>query len=473
MKITFCGAAKTVTGSCYLVETAKNKFLVDCGMFQGVGVEDKNLDDFHFNPAEVDFLILTHAHIDHSGLIPKLTKKGFKGKIYLTPPTSAITRLLLLDSAKIQENNSRIKYNDPPAAYNIRQTIYDTTDALEAISRFVPVNFHEETRVGEDLTFEFIQAGHILGAASVLVRGDGKLIVFSGDIGRVDQSLIEPFETEGLSHLLPDFVVMESLYGGIEHESRNSSVAKLVDVINSTVSRGGNVIIPIFAVHRAQEMLEIIKIAISKGRIKSNVQTFLDSPLANEVTKLYTANAKYLNSEFNSDGMSVKYGIGSPEGSLLNRFNFENLNIVKKAKKSLKISGGAGSIILAGSGMADGGRVVHHLAVNLGNGKNSVIFVGFQAPGTLGNKISSGEKTVKIGEQEINVKAHIEYIHGFSAHGDDKDLRTWLGRFGKDNLKNIFLVHSEIERSETFKKELTKENMPVTIPDLYLQSDLV
>ena len=460
MKISFLGAAKTVTGSCYLVEEGSTRFLIDCGMFQGLDVEYLNREMFKFDPKSLDCVILTHAHIDHSGLLPKLVKHGFQGKIYLTPPTSGLCNLLLLDAAKIQEINDRHdRHYSEAAPFAMPGGLYNTDDALNTLGKFFSVPFGHRYEINPNFAFTFVPAGHILGAASVYLEIHGKKLLFSGDIGRMEQALIYGFYKYEVKSYSPDFVIMESLYGGEKHLPREQSVRELLDIINRTTESNGNVIIPTFAVQRTQELLEIFNIALQNSQVNKNVQFYLDSPLAIAVTKLYTSASEYLDKNF-----SQKYP------NLKQRFQFENLRFITHYRRSLKLSNKRGIVILAGSGMADGGRVVSHLRNNLSNGINAAVFVGYQAEGTLGRKLVQGEKKVLIKEKNVRVNAPINYLTGFSAHADSLALLKWLKGYSLNNLQQIFLVHAELERSLKFKNEISQNpetnKFKVEIPNL-------
>ena len=462
MKLTFLGAAKTVTGSCYLVEHESTKILIDCGMFQGMDVEYLNHENFKFNAKEINYVILTHAHIDHSGLLPKLVKYGFRGKIYLTPPSSALSNLLLLDAAKIQELNersTRVYSEAMPLA--IKSGLYNTDDALNTMVKFYSVPFAERFKIKEGLEFTFIPAGHILGAASVFLEFAGKKLLFSGDIGRENQSLVKGYYSFSVEQYRPDYVIMESLYGGERHVPREQTAQEFLDIINDTLQRNGNVIVPSFAVQRTQELLEIFNIALLKNELKDNVQIYLDSPLAIAVTKLYTSSSEFLNDDFIMNYSNIEH-----------RFQFDQLHFITHYRRSLKLANKLGVIIIAGSGMADGGRIVSHLRNNLGNGINSVIFVGYQAEGTLGRTLVDGAKKVVIREKSVAVKAEIHYLRGFSAHADDPTLRVWLKRFDLADLQKIFLVHADPERSAILKSELEQDKYNVEVPMLYQSFDL-
>jgi metallo-beta-lactamase family protein len=458
VNITFLGAAETVTGSCYLVNTGKTKFLVDCGMFQGPDVELRNYDEFAFDPKEIDFLILTHSHIDHSGLLPKLYRKGFRGDVYLSVPTSHVSELLLLDAAGIQENKEKIEeykrrkyFHLPSVTEKMLPVLYDTSDAYGMIALFKTVELNDDFKVNEEVTIQMINAGHILGAVSVIVKVDGKSILFSGDIGHKGQDLVEHFDVN--LKVKVDYVVMESLYGGQIHEPRENTEKALIDTINSTIQRNGNVMIPSFAVQRTQELIYIFKRAKQERRLHEDVQIFLDSPLAIRVTKAYTSNAGYLKEEIQQ---MIRSG-DSP-------FYVPKLKFTQNSKQSFGIMKKGPSVILAGSGMADGGRILGHLRTGLEDTRNTVVFVGYQAEQTLGRELADGAKKVTIDTKVVRVKASIEKLMGFSAHADNNDLLDFVNRLDRSTLKKIFLVHADPSRSEAFAAELKEKGIDPVIP---------
>lgn len=432
--IEFFGAAKTVTGSNYLVKTDHGTFVVDCGMFQGEEVEHINLEDFDYDPSKVDFAMLTHAHIDHSGALPKLVRHGFEGSIYATYNTIELTNELLMDSAKIQEN-AYTKGETFGKYTKVKGMMYNTKDAIATIEKFRSIEFKEEFYPVEGIKVRYIRAGHILGAASIEVKiqdeGVEKTIMFSGDIGRVQSPLIETFDQHVESS--PDYVLMESLYGGQYHDDRNKSADRLVEIINETVKNKGNVYIPCFAVQRTQEVLNDLKHAKDSGTMDIDTTVWMDSPLAQRVTKIYSQALDDRNSGL---------------------FNFKNLIYVKKYRQSQTLSSKQGQVIMAGSGMADGGRILGHLTVGISNPKNVVVFVGFQAIGTIGRQLVEGAKTITVGTKTIPVKAKIYQLEGFSAHGDTDDYVTWLTKFKSEKLKKVLLIHAEPERSQEMKTKL-------------------
>lgn len=454
MNIKFLGAAETVTGSCYLVETDKVQFLIDCGMFQGEEVFSRNFLDFEFDAEKLDFVILTHAHMDHSGLIPKLFRKGFRGKVFMTPPTVGITELLLMDSAKIQEKSTNFKKQ-------YAEILYDAVDVLTATANFFAIQFDEWHEMPNfDLSFKFIPAGHILGAASIQISLSGKNIVFSGDLGRVEQSIVPAPDYSAIKEPI-DYVVMESLYGGIDHTSRSETAVKFITKVNETIDRNGNVIIPCFALHRSQELLELFSYASREGLINKSVQIILDSPLAISLTKLYTSYSSYFNDEIYFEHNNVSTDTVSGKG----RFSGQNLSFSRTHRQSLRLLSRSDSVIISGSGMADGGRILMHLASGLGKKLNSVMFVGFQAPGTLGREIVDGATSVVINNKKIQVKAEIVRFDGFSGHAGNSELLKWLNKFDRNALKNVFLTHADLERSKVFSDQISQLGYNPIIPE--------
>jgi len=469
MKLKFLGAAQTVTGSCYLVEGSTCKFLVDCGMYQGVDVEQKNLEPFDFDPAELNFIILTHAHIDHCGLIPKLFKYGFRGSVYLTPETASLARIMLLDSAKIQEKDLEMGREGGSG-----KMIYGTDDALMAIENFISVNCFDQIKIGEGEYFKFIPAGHVLGAASVYVFCDGKGILFSGDLGRKDQSIIKNFFEYPEIEEKPAYIISESLYGNSIHPERKESANLLVDIIQKTIQRDGNVIIPCFSLHRTQEIIEIMKCATLVADIQENVQIYLDSPMAISINTVYASYTKDFNDSFEYKNTIFEFDRDKLQDATQKivylkqdeRVQFDRIRYIREYKNSLMLSNKTKSIIIAGSGMADGGRVVHHLYNGLNKGLNSVIFVGYQAEGTLGRQLIDGNKVVAINDKNIIVNAEISYLKGFSAHADKNDLMAWLDLHKSSDLNTIFLVHAEKSVMTDYSDTLKNIGYKVELPDL-------
>lgn len=453
MKIQFIGGTRTVTGSCFLLQTNDSKMLVDCGMFQGHDAFKINSEPFVFNPADIDILILTHAHMDHSGLIPKLVKDGFKGKIIATPATLDLLEPLLKDSAHIQQsdtewlNKKAFRQGKPPVL-----PLYTLDDVNAVFPLFKSVPYENFEHIGSGVKYRLLDAGHILGSASVEVWfQDGpkeKKIVFSGDIGKKNNPIIK----DPSSFTESDYVLIESTYGNRLHRGMKETIDELVEAIKTTFTKKGNVLIPAFAVGRTQDLLYILNKLVREGRIPS-ANVYIDSPLAEEITKKYLAHPECFDEEAkklmsnNSIGNSIKlHFTNSVEDSMA-------LNKIKSQ-----------AIIIAGSGMCDGGRIRHHFKYNLWRPECSVIFTGFQAKGTLGRRIVDQEKTVHILGEEIAVKAKIYTLGGFSAHADQKELLEWLAAL--KNKPEVFVVHGEEETSLKFAELIKKRfNYKTHVPE--------
>lgn len=438
MKITFLGAAKTVTGSCYLVETRSCKFLVDCGMFQGRSKEAAmNEEPFPFNPGEIDFVLLTHSHIDHSGRIPKLFIDGFKGPVYATKPTVELCAIMLPDSGHIQEfeneweNRKRERAGLPPV-----KPLYTTQDAINSIQLFRRVNYGEVRKVSEGIKVRFNDAGHILGSSIIEIwieeNGEEAKIVFSGDLGNKGMPILkDPAIIESA-----DYLVIESTYGNRLHVDSKNKLDKFIDIITDTVNKGGNVVIPSFAVGRTQEIIyELNKHLDSKSeRYKQvlNLPVYVDSPLAVSATQVFRNNLDCFDEE-------AREYIENGDNPL----DFPGLQFTQSADESRALNERKDSIIIiSASGMCEAGRIKHHLKHNLWRKESAVIFVGYQAEGTLGRKLVDGAKRVKIFGEEISVNARVEMIEGFSGHADRDGLLDWIGRINKKPQK-IFIVHGE------------------------------
>ena len=459
MKITFYGAARTVTGSCHMVEAAGKKFLVDCGMFQGRLTDQMlNYEDFPFNIQDVDFVILTHAHIDHSGRIPKLFKAGYSGKIYATSATVDLCSIMLADSGHIQEkeiewvNRKRIRAGKKPT-----EPMYTAQDGIDSLDLFYPIEYDEEIKIDKNIRFILRDAGHMLGSSivEVYVKEDGKeeKLVFTGDLGNLNMPIIkDPTYIEGADHL-----VMETTYGDRLHGAMEDQSGKFLQILIDTIDRGGNVIIPSFAVGRTQEMLyEINKFAAMKGigDVMKKIPVYVDSPLAVNATKIFESNPSYYDED------ALRYLLKGD-----NPLEFENLHFVTSSEESKALNEDrTPKVIISASGMCEVGRIKHHLKHNLYRPECTILFVGFQAEGTLGKKILSGEKLVKIFGEEIAVNAEVQYLDAFSGHADKNGLLTWIEKMDKKP-KNIFLVHGEYPAQQAFKNAVQEKfGIPCVIP---------
>lgn len=466
MNITFLGAAKTVTGSNFLVEAAGKKFLVDCGMYQGkAALEMENSEEFLYNVSEIDFMLLTHAHIDHSGRIPKLYNEGYRGPIYAHRATVDLCSIMLPDSGHIQEtevewkNRKRLRAGLEPLP-----PLYTAEEAAKCLEIFRPVEYDTIIDVADNIQVRYNDAGHMLGSSIIEIwvteNGKTEKIVFTGDIGNNDIPLLDsPTMIDDA-----DYLVMESTYGSRLH-MRNDDKAKIfLDVVSETLDHGGRVVIPSFAVGRTQEILyEIDKIKDShkddeefqrKYQQLMKTPVFVDSPLAISATEVFKKNTDLFEEEVQE---KLRHGDHPLE--------FPGLQFTRTADESKALNETYyPSIIISASGMCDIGRIKHHLKHNLWNPSSTILFVGYQAPGTLGRSIVDGADKVKIFGEEISVNARIEYIEGYSGHADQEWLLNFVYSFIKKP-KHIFLVHGEEESEEVLKGLIEKNTqIPVTIP---------
>lgn len=468
MKVTFLGAAGTVTGSCYLLEHMGSKFLVDCGMFQGnKKLKENNYVPFAFNPTEIDFVLLTHAHIDHSGLLPKLVKHGFSGPIYTTSATCDLAAVMLPDSAHIQESEVERKNRKAARAGEaLLEPIYDMQDAYQAVHQLHAHEYDETFSPADGLAVTFKEAGHILGSAMIMLEytegGKTKKLLFSGDIGRYDAAIVnDPANIEAA-----DYVVMETTYGNrLHHDQDIDQEAKkrfLAATINDTFKRGGNVVIPAFAVDRCQDLLLELTTLQNEGLI-GNCKIYVDSPLAVKATTIFDNHPEYFDAE--TRAIIEKYG-KSP---------FKNANIVysQTVQESQAINQiKSHAIILSASGMADAGRIKHHLKHNLWRAESTVIFAGYQAEGTLGRRLIEGDRLVRIHGEQIEVNAKIVVLSGYSAHGDYEELCRWLSGF-KQLPHKLFLTHGEDEARAAFAETVcSRFGIVAQIPNLGDSFDL-
>jgi metallo-beta-lactamase family protein len=442
VSIHFLGANREVTGSCYVIDYQGFKVMVDCGMYQGdEELEKRNAANFLFDPKEIDVLLLTHAHLDHCGLIPKLVKHGFNGKIYLTAPTRDIFEITAYDTAKIQKEDALREPGSP--------IIYNAGDVVNSIAKCQVVNYNDRLQLTNDFYVTFKQAGHILGSAFLYMEVDGKKIVFSGDVGHKGQSIIKPLEYVDDV----DYLIVESTYGDRLHKPRVESEEELIATINKSIENHGNIIIPCFAIERTQELIYDLKSYIAQNRLATIPATYVDSPMAGKVTSVFS---KYFG-EYNTEAKDIVLKGDNP-------FYFENLKFIQDIKKSRRVSirnigknkKGDSIMVLAGSGMCTGGRVLSYLMKNLPLSRSTVIFPGFQAEGTLGREIVDGEKEVYIYDKKVHVRANIVTLGGFSAHGDKADLLDWISPM-KHKLKKVFIAHGDEAVSLRFADILNQE----------------
>lgn len=438
MKLKFFGGANSVTGACYLIETDNKKILVDCGMFQsGKYCDERNLEPFPFNVSEVDFLLVTHAHIDHIGRIPKLVKNGFRGKIISTRPTKDLTEISLLDSSHIVKEEAK---------RDGHESLYVTEDVESALNFFEAVDYDEKINLGDNLFCIFKDAGHILGSSIIEIYGENKKIVFSGDLGNYPNPLLNPPKAIDDA----DYIVCESAYGNRIHEDLFQRKEILEDCIEDTVSSGGVLMIPAFAMERTQDILYEIDNLIEQNRIP-DIPVFLDSPLAIKSTEIYK---KYSGSNYYNKNVAEAF---RANGEL---FNFPRLKFTLTTEESKRINDvNPPKIIIAGSGMSQGGRIIHHERRYLSDSKSLLLIIGYQVAGSLGRRLLDGAKEVKILGERIIVRAKIKAIGGYSAHADQKALFDWVSN-SKNTLKRVFVVQGE-EAAANHLAVLLRDNLGV------------
>ena len=437
MKMKFFGATRTVTGSATLLDFNSSRILIDCGMHQGKNSNALNHQPFPFDPTTIDHVFLTHAHMDHSGMLPRLVKEGYAGTIIATDATVDLAEILLNDTAQIQEKDAewQTKKNRRAGLEQVIEPLYTADDVRATMKRFERRQYNQQKLLLDGFKYRFFDAGHILGSGSLEVNFQGnagaKRILFSGDIGKHGNPIIaDPQHAE-----TADYVVMEATYGNRLHRPFESSVGELLEAITSTFRRGGNVLIPAFAVGRTQDILYLLNQMVIDGKLKP-IDVYVDSPLAEEATAVYLDHPELYDAEASS---LLRNGIGT---SL-------KLHFTKNTEESMAINRiRSGIVIMAGSGMCEGGRIRHHLKHNLWRPECSVIFVGFQAEGTLGREIVDGRRHVNILGEDIAVRAKIYTIGGFSAHADQKELLDWIQTFA--NKPEIFIIHAEETVAEEF-----------------------
>jgi metallo-beta-lactamase family protein len=461
MKVKFLGAARAVTGSCFVIETDKVRFAVDCGMHQGTAeTEKRNWDIGVYDPEHIDFFLITHAHIDHSGLLPRMVQNGFRGPIYATEPTGDLVKILLLDSAHIQEVEAgwKMKKMQRIGGNPDVKPLYAVKDA-QAVAPLIKTKTYDSMfSPGNGIKANFRDAGHILGAAILELfieeNGTTTKLVFSGDIGRRHQLLMEDPSTVSEA----DFLFMESTYGNRNHKGEEDSLNELAEAINYSYKNGEKIIIPAFAVERTQEILYSLHLLSVAGKLPKDLPIFLDSPLAIQATEIFRRYRSYLDEETQA---LLKKG----EDPL----DLPHLKFSLTTAQSMEINELKGpAIVISASGMANAGRIKHHLKHNLWRPGASVVFVGFQAEGTPGRRIVDGAKTIRIFGEDISIKAKVFTINGFSAHAGQDQLLDWLTNFQNKKMQ-IFLVHGEISVQE-YLASLIRERFgfAVTIPE-YLE----
>lgn len=466
MKIAFHGAARNVTGSKHLITLSNGKkILLDCGMFQGMGQETDELNEhFGFDAATVDYLILSHAHIDHTGLVPRLVAQGFKGVIYGTEATKELTQILLLDSAKIQEgdlkyeNRKRQKRGQPLAS-----VLYNEEDVAKALANFIAVEYKNKTRVTEGVTLQYLDAGHIIGSATVnltIVEEDKTIqLCFSGDVGQYGDLLLrspQPFPQS-------DYILLESTYGDRLHKDAQPTEEVFLKIILDTcVERKGKVIIPAFSVGRTQELLFILNNLDLAGKLP-DIKVYVDSPLSAKATKIIEEHAE----GYNDEVLDILKIDDHP-------FSFKELHYVQDAEESKALNANPDPcIIISASGMAEAGRVKHHISNNIGDSKNTILMVGYCEPRSLGGKLKNGAKQVHIYGEELQVVADVQSIQSMSAHGDYEDLLRFMSCQDPKKIKKVFLVHGDYDVQQVFREKLIAKGFAnVEIPDRHQEFEL-
>ena len=447
MRLEFLGAAHTVTGSCFLLELDEKKYLIDCGMFQGAKrIRERNYAAPTYNPAEIEAVFLTHAHIDHCGLLPRLCKNGFQGAIYATKATCELAQIMLPDSAQIQESDAELQNRKGMRSGAVPvQPLYTMDDAMDALRHFVPQAYGQRLGITEHLAIVFHDAGHILGSSILEIEtvegGEAKRLVFSGDIGQPKQPIIkDPSVITGA-----DYLVIESTYGDRLHQDYDKESA-LAEIVNDTIDRGGNLVIPSFAVGRTQTLLYYFHRLCREGRIDSDIPIIIDSPMAIAATRVFAQNTQEFDDE--STEFIAKHGL--PE--------MPQLRLCESAEESRALNSSEGSaIIISASGMADAGRILHHLKHNLWRPESTVLFVGYQAEGSMGRRLVDGIKRVRIMGEEIVVRAKVQMLDGFSAHADANQLLAWIAEVKEPKPKKIFIVHGEAQAQEALKERIENE----------------
>jgi len=461
MRITFLGAAREVTGSMHLIEVNGQRLLLECGLYQGRRADTyaRNLT-FPFDPATIDALVLSHAHIDHSGNIPNLAKQGFRGNVWCTSATRNLCTYMLMDSGHIHEqdvvyvNKKRLRDGEEPL-----EPLYTQRDVQACLNQFIGIGYERAVPVIDGVQATFYNAGHILGAASVLLEiqefasGRSWRVVFSGDIGRRQSPILQS------PHIFAqaDIVIMEGTYGDRLHESYTDARRKLRNIINETARQRGKVIIPAFAVGRTQEIVYALNQLDAEGDIP-DIPVFVDSPLAVNATDVFRMHPEAWNADVQR--FLEEDGRTSP-------FDFPDIEYVRNVRRSKQLNNiGRSAIIISANGMAENGRILHHLKNNIEDNRNSVLIVSFMAENTLGRRLKDGEKRVRIFGESYDVRARIEAIDGYSAHADQRELLEWAGALDERGVQQLFVVHSEPEPADTLVKMLRAQGFgQVTAPE--------
>ena len=457
IKLSFLGAARNVTGSRYLLETDNTRLLVDCGLYQEREFRSRNWDPFPIPPHTLDAVLLTHAHVDHCGLLPKLVHEGFRGRIYCTEATSEIAQIILLDSAQLQEEDAEFKRKrherEKRRGPFPEIPLYTVDDAKASFPLFLPVKYGVPAQIGNGVEATFYDAGHVLGSSMIKVEvsqgGEKRTIIFSGDVGRRDRPILRDPNVFSKT----DYILVESTYGDRVHAPADISDS-LAEIVNSTYKAGGNIIVPSFALERTQEVLYYLNDLLIEDRIP-HLMVFLDSPMATSITEVFKRHSEL----FDQEMIKLLRHNKSP-------FDFPGFKMVQTVDESKSLNHIAGTIlIIAGSGMCTGGRVKHHLVSNISRRESTILFVGYQAIGTLGRQIVDGAKQVRILGQQYPVRARIAQIHGFSSHADRDELLRWLSGLIIAP-KHLFVVHGEANVAEQFGGFLRqKTGWKVSVPE--------
>lgn len=459
MKLKFIGATETVTGSEHLIITEKGRqILLDCGLYQGRGREADELNrNLEINPIHIEAVILSHAHIDHSGKLPYLVKQGFKGKIYCTPATFDVCEVLLMDSAHIYESDIRfINKRRKMKGMELLKPLYTSNDVENCLKHFKIVPYNSEFQLNDELSFHYTDVGHIIGAASIhiIAKENGKItkLSFTGDVGRYNDLILK----KPSSFSEADYIICESTYGNKLHESDEDTEQKLLNILQDTcLRRKGKLIIPSFSLGRTQEIIYVMD-KLKNKKLLPQLKIYVDSPLSSKVTGIVRKHPECFNDELR------KYILSDPEP-----FNFPGLKYIEKREESQALNGDKEPcVIISASGMADAGRVKHHIMHNVSYERNTILIVGYCSPHTLGADLEAGHKQVHIFGEVFDVKAKIESIHSFSAHADYSELKTFLSCQNKNKVKKIFLVHGEEGSKKGFKERLINEGFEhIEIPD--------
>ena len=464
MTIQFFGAARTVTGSKHLLTTASGKqILLDCGLFQGINTDELN-QEFGFDPAQVDYMVLSHAHIDHTGLIPRLVKQGFKGPIYTTSATIDLCEVMLMDSARIQQNDlqrvneRRVRRGEPEL-----DALYNEADVQQALDQMKPVDYRKPFVICDEVTGLLTDAGHLLGSASVSLtiqdNGTEKHLFFSGDIGRPDDKILRSPDKFPQA----DYIICESTYGDRLHEAEPDMKAHLLQIVEKTCVQGrGKLIIPAFAVDRTQELIYALDQLSSEGRLPK-LPVYIDSPMSVKATTVM----RHHEEDFNPEILAYIKKDGDA-------FDFPNLHYVSDVNESKAINDlHEPCIIIAPSGMAEAGRIKHHIKNNIGKPNTTILLVGYASPNSLGGALKRGDKEVTIFGERYPVVARVEVMDSFSAHGDYREMLEFLSCQNPAPVKTVFLVHGEYDKQLVWKEHLQQAGFQhIEIPDMRQKVDL-